>query len=174
MITEIFHKAAVITPPLSDEPHQISENAARDLYLGSDGWQEGVYTDPYVRNDGGTWAIFDAKKPVTGEPLLRITPSLSDVDVEFIWQSLLLPAFKILEDHLQKDNIALVDIKFEIGKRRDNGDYVIADVVDNDSWRIWPDADPKAQLDKQGFREGDGLDDVLRNYKIVTEITERF
>ncbi len=174
VITEVFHKAAVVTPPLVDAPTQMSENAARDLYLKEDGWEAGVYTDPYVKNEGGTWAIYDAKSPVEGEPLLRITPELSDEKVSYIWQALLLPAFKILEDKLKEENIALVDIKFEIGKRKDNGEFVIADVVDNDSWRIWPNGDPKAQLDKQGFREGDGLDDVMKNYKIVTQITETF
>ncbi len=174
VITELFHKAAIITSPLVKEPIQMSENAARDKYLKDDGWEAGVYTDPFVKNEGGIWAIYDAKKPVQGEPLMRITPELSEEDVANIWQVLLLPAFKILEDKLNAENIALVDIKFEIGIRRDNGEYVIADVVDNDSWRIWPDGDPKAQLDKQGFREGDGLDDVMKNYKIVTKITESF
>lgn len=173
-LKEIFHKAAVIMPPLVDAPVQMSENKARDLYLKETGWEEGVYTDPYVRVEAQDWAIFSAKSPIEGEPLMRVAPELQNAELTKIWNELLSPAFDFLEKKLQEADIALVDIKFEIGRRVDNGALVIADVVDNDSWRIWPKGDPKAQLDKQGFRDGDGIDDVLKNYKIVTQITETF
>ena len=37
---------------------------------------------------------------------------------------------------------------------------VIADVIDNDSWRIWPQGDSSKQLDKQSFRDGEELNTV--------------
>ena len=174
VICEIFHKTCILTPPLVELIQQLPENDARAQYLTDTGWPDGVYTDPYIKIEDDNWAVYDAKKPVEGTPLTTLKAEISNVDLDQIWNDLLIPAFTLLEEKLKLHDVALVDIKFEIDRRRDNGDYVISDVVDNDSWRIWPKGDPKAQLDKQGFREGDDLDKVLRNYKIVTAITEGF
>jgi phosphoribosylaminoimidazole-succinocarboxamide synthase len=51
---------------------------------------------------------------------------------------------------------------------------VVSDVIDNDSWRIWPNGDPKQQLDKQSFRDGEDLSEVQKKYRIVTEYVEQF
>ena len=59
-------------------------------------------------------------------------------------------------------------MKIEVGINQ-NKEIVIADVIDNESWRIWPNGEPKKQLDKQSFRDGEELTDVQRKYAIVTE-----
>ena len=64
-------------------------------------------------------------------------------------------------------------MKIEVGINQ-NKEIVIADVIDNDSWRIWPNGDPKKQLDKQSFRDCEKLTDVQRKYPIVTEYTKKF
>ena len=64
-------------------------------------------------------------------------------------------------------------MKIEVGINQ-NKEIVIADVIDNDSWRIWPNGDPIKQLDKQSFRDGEKLTDVQRKYTIVTEYTKKF
>ena len=69
--------------------------------------------------------------------------------------------------------INLIDMKIEIGINQ-NKEIVIADVIDNDSWRIWPNGDPKQQLDKQSFRDGEALTEVQKKYRIVTEYTKNF
>ena len=51
---------------------------------------------------------------------------------------------------------------------------MLSDVVDNDSWRIWPGGNPKNQLDKQSFRDGEDLSNVANKYQLVTELTNKF
>ena len=85
----------------------------------------------------------------------------------------MVPCFEILEKAWKKFDVDLIDMKIEVGINQ-NKEIVIADVIDNDSWRIWPNGDPKKQLDKQSFRDGEKLTEVQRKYTIVTEYTKKF
>ena len=67
-----------------------------------------------------------------------------------------------------------IDIKFELGFRTSDKKLLLSDVVDNDSWRIWPGGYPNKQLDKQSFREGENLSNVSNKYQLVTELTNQF
>ncbi|MEK7634313.1 MAG: phosphoribosylaminoimidazolesuccinocarboxamide synthase, partial [Patescibacteria group bacterium] len=56
---------------------------------------------------------------------------------------------------------------------------VVADVIDNDSWRIWPKGDKSQMLDKQIYRDASEMTDeardiLKRNYAQVAEMTGRF
>ena len=89
------------------------------------------------------------------------------------------PTFDVLEQAWAKIEtihgpVTLVDAKFEIGVDRETGAYVVSDVVDNDSWRIWPGGNPSKQLDKQAFRDGQAESLVTENYKLVAALTGRF
>ena len=63
--------------------------------------------------------------------------------------------FEILAHAWRKRDVLLVDLKIEFGGLaggENQGQLVIADVIDNDSWRIWPQGREELMLDKQIYR----------------------
>lgn len=177
---EMFHKHAVVTPPLVQYALQMEEGKARELYLRNGVWAEGVYTDPLIRAEEKRWRLYSAKKPVeSGKPLLDTPPLLSSAELKHLIHGIMIPVFETIEKawagiETGDGPVALVDIKIEAGRRKNDGKLVVADVIDNDSWRIWPGANPGKQLDKQCFRDGHPLSEVAEKYELVAELTDRF
>ena len=71
--------------------------------------------------------------------------------------------FDILSHAWRKRDVLLVDLKIEFGRLaggENQGQLVIADVIDNDSWRIWPQGREELMLDKQIYRNLQTVDDA--------------
>lgn len=86
--------------------------------------------------------------------------------------------FQILERAWQTLDHSLVDMKVEFGYDLESGDIVLSDVIDNDSWRLWPNGDKRLMLDKQVYRnmtsyEPVEMEKLRSNFKVVAERTEQ-
>ena len=85
--------------------------------------------------------------------------------------------YDILSHAWRKRDTLLVDLKIEFGRLtggENQGMLVIADVIDNDSWRIWPQGREDLMLDKQIYRNIDkatpqDLERVKHAYETVAE-----
>ena len=90
--------------------------------------------------------------------------------------------FDILAHAWKQQNVLLVDLKVEFGRAPapDGGmEILLADVIDNDSWRIWPAGDQSMMLDKQIYRNmqapsASDLAGVKDKYEEVAERVGRF
>lgn len=91
---------------------------------------------------------------------------------------LLQNTFEALEEAWAQQGVTLVDLKIECGWSPGK-ELVVADVIDNDSWRIWPGGQKERMVDKQVYRNllettPEALHDVLVKYAWVADATDKF
>ncbi|MBV8748795.1 MAG: hypothetical protein JO103_03670 [Candidatus Eremiobacteraeota bacterium] len=90
--------------------------------------------------------------------------------------------YEILAHAWRRRDALLVDLKIEFGRLASGegkGQLVIADVIDNDSWRVWPQGREDLMLDKQFYRNLEAvtpadLEQVRAKYEQVAEIVGTF
>lgn len=133
--------------------------------------------DPLIRTmDGGIWSLHHSKLP-PHDPR-------ADLDISVMWHDILPQAvtvsrlmyllqrvFLVLEGAWAQLGMRFIDLKIEFGVDA-NGNLLVADVIDNDSWRLrtadWQD------VSKQSFRDGQAIAKVEEKYQLVAALVEQF
>ncbi len=134
--------------------------------------------DPLIANPkGAEWKLLhpkkqpsdpecDLRKAVQSEYIVNIPGAMDKME------DILKQTFLTLEDAWQSlYNYRLIDMKIEFGITT-KGELMIADVIDNDSWRL-RDANWN-ELSKEAFRQGEELSEVEKKYGLVADLVEKF
>jgi phosphoribosylaminoimidazole-succinocarboxamide synthase len=90
--------------------------------------------------------------------------------------------YEILAHAWRRHDTLLVDMKIEFGRvssGEHKGQLVVADVIDNDAWRVWPQGREELMLDKQMYRNLPNVTDadlatIKANYEQVADIVGTF
>ena len=137
-----------------------------------------VCDDPYLIHDHEAKKIrlYDPKKPASDKPFLvlsedEVFTQKNEVDLLFHMSRIARQTFLILEKAWQLQEHQLIDFKVEFGLTR-NGELLLADVIDNDSWRVLDNTG--THIDKQLYRNGQDLDVVKTKFELAAELTSRF
>jgi len=92
---------------------------------------------------------------VTDEEVISMNLNCGGIKVDKsileIIKTLAIRSFIIIEHAWKLLDVTLVDFKVEFGVSLSK-QIILADVIDNDSWRIWPKGDPNLMKDKQIYR----------------------
>ena len=189
--------------PMNDPLSVTFESPVAEFYLKATDYQikDEKYTDPIIYTydrlmldashthesvwPSQDWYLHPPKMRFSPKNFEKITPFANYQTMEYIENELMRPTFRLLEGYWKKFKVDLIDIKIEVGYTVEDSDggmdnigkrpgkLVVADVIDNDSWRIWPNGDNTNLLDKQLFRVGGSEEDVIYNYNKVADMTNR-
>lgn len=141
-------------------------------------WKEHPLTcdDPLMSYDeqSGTISLFHPGTP-RAEAFLKLSGeevfgSADEAKMFAEMSNMARHAFLVLEKCWQLEGQRLVDFKVEFGFDA-KGKLLLADVIDNDSWRV---VENDRYIDKQIYRDGGALSDVVASYRRVANITGHF
>ncbi len=153
-------------------------------------YKDDVLDDPFMNmSSSGTIMLHHAGRPVTQETVVRQL-SLPELMQRIGWREpparlfsaldrLTSDIFRTLAAKWQEQEVLLVDMKVEFGIESTSGAVLLADVIDNDSWRCWPKGDKAEMLDKQVYRDmkiatPQALESFKGKLKEVADRTDRF
>lgn len=132
--------------------------------------------DPFIPNpEESVWRLTHPKKPADDPAAdlgravdrMKVLPAADAIEK---LTDMLRDTFLTLEAFFAKHDFKFIDIKIEFGITGD-GRLVVADVIDNDSWRL-RDQDWK-DVSKQSFRDGEDLAAIEDKYGLVAALLER-
>ena len=135
--------------------------------------------DPFIVNPYEEyWKLHHAKKPAwdVDVSLNKEIEASKILSGNFIakmkeMDEILRKVFLVLEGVWNTLGLRIIDMKIEFGIDKE-GKLMVADVIDNDSWRLkdalWE------ELSKEAFRQGEELDEVERKYGLVASLTKKF
>jgi len=138
--------------------------------------------DPFILTIGSSkerWELYKPKQPINEKGYLESIDPIWDANRISYVKKQAEKVFLILEAAFKKLDVNLIDMKIEFGKHvpidqtepDDVGIIIVADVIDNDSWRIR--TREGEQLDKQLYRDGEKLEKVSNKYEIVSELSDK-
>jgi len=158
---------------------RIFEHPVIEFFFKDDSLHDPLIILDSVRNKT---LLIEPSKPIgEGEiierEMLQINNAPATQSVDKL-KSLTTKTFLVLEKAWAKIGVTLVDLKIECGINS-AGKIVVGDVIDNDSWRIWPAGDKNQMMDKQVYRDleiksGKELGKIKDNYQWVAKQTEKF
>ncbi len=153
------------------------EDAVSELFIKDD-----ARHDPMIKWDAELqqWELYDAfsGKGLDDKIPVNVRGITIDYDFAAKMRQISIDVFEIIESEWAKQDITLVDFKIEFGIAKD-GSLLVADVIDNDSWRIWPAGDIAQEKSKQVYRNLENatpkdLSQIGKNYEQVAIWTEGF
>ena len=169
-----FHKL-IVEFFLKTTEGQLINSVGKNLLEGSS-LQKGE-DDPLIDNIlENKWKLFHSKKPKWEEvsnldreiQANKILPNDSKKIIENM-DELLRKVFLTLEGAWNILGYRIIDLKIEFGIDQ-KGNLLVADVIDNDSWRL---KDPNwEELSKEAFRQGEELNEVEKKYGFVASLAK--
>lgn len=160
-----FQKGEVFQPPLLEFFLKTSGKKWNEIALPAD--------DPFLRFVENRAMLYLPAQPIHQQKsflVLEEFPLKESPDKINQVGKIAIAAFLVLERAWQILGMKLVDFKVEFGINGE-GEIRLADVIDNDSWRV---LDNGKHVDKQLYRDGAGLDTVTEKYRLVRDLTNEF
>ncbi len=159
-------KGTQLFPPVVEFYYKTSGKKAFGVTLPCD--------DPLIifEKGGTVLELHHPKYPIETHCILRVgSPEVVALHKQLLQtKPIAQRVFSLLAEQWRRELGLLIDLKIEFGVTS-TGEFVVADVIDPDSWRV---VRKKDQLSKEPYRQGAPVEEVKRLYTMVADLTSRF